>query len=85
MNDYKMMVDAYKNAGGDDIFSDSEVAHVVLEQDKILGMHAVEGLEVEADKVEANKVKVKVTVREGYKIKNPVHMCFGVLPKEGKR
>ena len=85
MSDYKMMVDAYKDAGGEDIFSDSEVAHVVLEQDKILGMHAVEGLEVEADKVESNKVKVKVTVREGYKIKNPVHMCFGVLPKEGKQ
>ena len=85
MNDYEMMVDAYKDAGGDDIFSDSEVAHVVLERDKILGMHAVEGLEVEADKVETNKVKVKVTVRKGYKIKNPVHMCFGVLPKEGKQ
>ncbi|MGM0548790.1 MAG: SufB/SufD family protein [Bacillota bacterium] len=85
MNDYKMMVDAYQKAGGEDIFSDSEVAHVVLERDKILGMHAVDGLEVEADKIEKNKVQVKVTVREGYKIKNPVHMCFGVLPKEGKQ
>lgn len=85
MTDYKKMVTAYQKAGGEDIFSDSEVAHVVLERDKILGMHAVEGLEVEADKIEKNKVQVKVTVREGYKIKNPVHMCFGVLPKEGKQ
>lgn len=85
MNDYEMMVDAYKNAGGEDIFSDSEVAHLVLEQDKILGMHAVDGLEVEADKIGDDTVKVKVTIKEGYKIKNPVHMCFGVLPKEGRQ
>lgn len=85
MNDYQKMVTAYQKAGGDDIFSDSEVAHVVLERDKILGMHSVEGLEVEADKTDTNQVKVKITVREGYKIKNPVHMCFGVLPKEGKQ
>ena len=85
MNDYKMMVDAYKEAGGDDIFSDSDVAHIVLERDKILGMHAVEGLEVEADKIEKNRVKVLIRVRENYQIKNPVHMCFGVLPKEGKQ
>src|SRR6056297_2795093 len=85
MNDYEMMVDAYKEAGGNDIFSDSEVAHVVLERDKILGMHADEGLEVVADKISDNTVKVKVTIKEGYKIKNPVHMCFGVLPKEGRQ
>ena len=85
MNDYEMMVDAYKDAGGDDIFADSEVAHLVLERDKILGMHAVEGLEVEADKISEDTVKVKVLVKAGYQIKNPVHMCFGVLPKEGRQ
>lgn len=85
MSDYEMMVDAYKEAGGDDIFADSEVAHVVLERDKILGMHSVEGLQVKADKVGTDNVKVNITAKKGYKIKNPVHMCFGVLPKEGKQ
>jgi hypothetical protein len=85
MNDYQMMVDAYKSAGGEDIFADSEVAHLVLERDQVLGKHGVEGLKVEADKISPGAVKVKITVKAGYKIKNPVHMCFGVLPKEGRQ
>lgn len=85
MNDYKMMVEAYKDAGGEDVFSDSDVAHIVLERDKILGQHTVKGLDVQAEKVADDTVKVKLTVEENHKIKNPVHMCFGVLPKEGRQ
>ncbi|MFW6409643.1 MAG: SufB/SufD family protein [Halanaerobiales bacterium] len=85
MDDYQMMVDAYKEAGGEDVFSDSDVAHVVLERDKVLGTHAVEGLEVNVKKQKAGMVSVKVTVLSGYKIEKPVHMCFGVLPEEGRQ
>lgn len=85
MNDYEMMVDAYKEAGGEDVFSDSDVAHLVLERDKVLGAHKVEGLEVDAKKIAEDTVKVKVTIKEGYQIENTVHMCFGVLPKEGRQ
>ena len=85
MQDYEMMVDAYKEAGGNDIFSDSEVAHLVMERDQILGSNLVEGLEVDAKKVAEDTVAVKVRIKAGYKIKNPVHMCFGVLPKEGRQ
>jgi len=83
MNDYEMMVDAYKKAGGEDVFSNSDTAHMVLEQDKILGKHEVEGLEINAEKIKTNTIDVKLRIKKGYKIKNPVHMCFGVLPKEG--
>ncbi len=85
MNDYKEMVKAYKNAGGEDVFADSDVAHLVLESDKIVGAHEVEGLSVDAKKIGDNKVDVNVTVKKGHKIEKPVHMCFGVLPKEGKQ
>jgi len=85
MNDYQMMVDAYKDAGGEDVFSDSDVAHIVLERDKVLGQHTVEGLNVQAEKTAEDTVEVFVTVESNYKIKNPVHMCFGVLPKEGRQ
>lgn len=85
MSDYEMMVDAYKDAGGEDVFSESDVAHLVLERDEVLGSHLVEGLEVDAEKIAKDTVRVKVTVRAGYKIEKPVHMCFGVLPKEGRQ
>jgi Fe-S cluster assembly scaffold protein SufB len=85
LDDYQMMVDAYKEAGGDDVFSDSDVAHIVLEQDKVLGTHTVEGLDVEVKKQKEGMVAVKVTVKEGHEIKKPVHMCFGVLPEKGRQ
>lgn len=85
MNDYESMVNAYKNAGVEDIFSDSDVAHLILERDKVVGTHEVDGLEVKAVKIGKNKVDVNVTVKNGFKIEKPVHMCFGVLPKEGKQ
>ena len=83
MNDYEMMVDAYKDAGGEDIFSDSDTPHMVLEQDRVLGKHEVDGIIMDAKKLDDNTVDVKLVVQEGYKIKKPLHMCFGVLPKEG--
>ena len=83
LDDYKMMVEAYKNAGGKDIFSDSDVAHIVLERDQVLGSHTVEGLEVNVKKQKKGMVAVEITVKKGYQIKKPVHMCFGVLPEKG--
>ena len=85
MDDYEMMVDAYKDAGGEDVFSDSDVAHIVLERDKVLGTNSVKGLEVDVKKQKAGMVSVKVTVLKGYKIAKPVHMCFGVLPEKGRQ
>lgn len=78
-----MMVDAYKEAGGEDIFSNSDTAHMVLEQDRVLGKHEVDGIEMDAKRIDENVVDVKLRIKEGYKIENPLHMCFGVLPKEG--
>jgi len=83
LDDYKMMVNAYKEAGGEDVFSDSEVAHVVLERDNVLGSHEVEGLEVNIKKREKGRVQVEIEVAAAAVIKNPVHMCFGVLPEKG--
>lgn len=83
MDDYQMMVDAYKDAGGEDVFADSDVAHLVLERDKVLGAHEVDGLNVDAEKTEAGRVKVNIVIKEGNVIEKPVHMCFGVLPQEG--
>lgn len=83
MNDYKDMVDAYDNAGGDkDIFGDSDVAHLVIEEDEVLGSHLVEGLEVDVE-TGNNTVQAQIVVEEGKKIEKPVHLCFGVLPEEG--
>jgi hypothetical protein len=45
-------------------------------------MKSVEGLEVDA-KETLTGIRAEVTVKEGIKIKNPIHLCFGVLHKKG--
>jgi hypothetical protein len=41
-------------------------------------MKGVEGIEVNARRT-LSGVRADVTVKEGVKIKNPVHLCFGSL------
>lgn len=85
MDDYKRMVDAYKKAGGKDVFADSDVAHVVLERDRVMGANTVEGLEVDIKNQRPGMVAVKIRVLAGTIIEKPVHMCFGVLPEKGEQ
>ena len=83
-NDYQQMVDVYENVEGDKSpFEDSDVAHLVIQEDEVVGSHVVEGLEVEVKEQSDNTVAAQITVQEGYWIEKPVHMCFGVLPEEG--
>lgn len=83
MQDYKNMLDAYTQAGGTpEIFKDSNIAHLVVHKNKVIGSHLVKGLILEPQET-ANGVDIKLTVEKGIKIENPVHLCFGVLPKKG--
>ncbi len=83
MSDLDELMNAYGNAGGDKaILDNNEIAHLVASGHKLLSMKSVEGFEVDA-KETLTGVTVNVTVKEGVKIKNPVHLCFGVLHKKG--
>ena len=83
--DYEMMAKAYQEAGGSpDVFKDSNTAHLVVHQNKVLGSRLVEGLALTA-KQTAGGVDVDLTVKEGIHVVYPVHLCFGVLPKEGRQ
>jgi len=74
---------AYGDAGGDRaVLENKEIAHLVASGHAVLSMNSVEGLEVDARET-ATGISARVTVREGVKIKNPVHLCFGVLHKKG--
>lgn len=83
MQDYQLMLDAYSQAGGaPQVFKDSKIAHLVVHKNKVIGKHLVNGLVLEP-KETASGVDIKLIVEKGIKIENPVHLCFGVLPKEG--
>ena len=83
--DYQMMMDAYKTAEGDpSVFANSKIAHLVVHKNKVIGSHLVKGLEVLPTET-SNGVNLKIRVAPDAKIEYPVHICFGVLPKEGEQ
>ncbi|NLO89735.1 MAG: SufBD protein [Clostridia bacterium] len=83
MRDFERMAEIYRSAGGQpEVFKDSEVAHLVIAENRVLGAHLVPGLELEAQETPEG-VRVHLVVVEGAKIEKPVHLCFGVLPEEG--
>lgn len=85
MQDYQMMLKAYQKAGGTpDIFKDPRIAHLVVNQNNVLGSQSTDGLTLTAKEKERG-IDVDLEVEEGIRIAHPVHLCFGVLPKEGRQ
>lgn len=83
MPDYELMLDAYSKAGGvPAVFKDSNVAHLVVHRNKVIGSHLVPGLFLTPRETETG-VNIDFRVEKGVKIERPVHLCFGVIPKEG--
>ncbi len=81
--EFDKLLNAFGEAGGEKaIFANKEIAHLAASGHKILSMRDVEGLEVYA-KETLQGISAKVIVKQGVRIKNPVHLCFGVLHKKG--
>jgi len=81
--DYQMMLDAYEKAEGNPaIFKDAKIAHLLVHKNQVIGKHLVEGLVVVPQETKEG-VDLKIRVAPNNKIEFPVHLCFGVLPKEG--
>lgn len=59
-----------------------DIARVQVHENKVLGLHLVPGLEVEADEL-AEGIAARIVVKRGAVIRKPVHVCFGVLPEDG--
>lgn len=83
MQDYELMLEAYRQAGGfPAVFKDSQTAHLIVHRNKVVGSHLVGGLILEPKETKKG-VDIEMKVEENTKIENPVHLCFGLLPKEG--
>ncbi|GER93789.1 FeS assembly protein SufBD [hot springs metagenome] len=81
--EFDRLLNAFGEAGADKgIFANKDIAHLAASGHKILSMRAVEGLEVHA-KETLQGISARVIVKDGVEIKNPVHLCFGVLHKKG--
>lgn len=82
-NEFKRLVTVYGKVGGDrNIFKEKGIANLLVHENRILNANAAEGLTLECKQTK-NGVIATLLVRENAKVKNPVHLCFGILPKEG--
>ena len=85
MSELDALMKAFGESGGDSgILANKEVAHFVVSGHSILSMQSVEGLEVKA-KETLTGISASIRVREGTKVQNPVHLCFGILHKKGNQ
>ena len=81
--EYQGMIDAYEKAGGDKrALQSKDVAKLVIHENRVLSADGVKGLKIKTEETETG-VNVDLIVEEGAKIPHPVHLCFGILPKEG--
>lgn len=82
-SDMDAMLDAYRQAGGNpEDLRLPEVATLIVSAGEVLGSHEVPGIHFHAEPIE-NGIKARIEVEPDAIIKNPVHMCFGVIPEEG--
>jgi Fe-S cluster assembly scaffold protein SufB len=81
--EYQGMIDAYQKAGGDKgVLKSRDTAKLVVHENKVLANDSIKGLKIDTEKMDSG-VKVNFTVERGTKVTRPVHLCFGLLPKEG--
>jgi hypothetical protein len=79
------MLDAYQQAGGDpQALQLPEVATLVISGEQVLASHDIPGVHFEAKPLE-HGVQARIVVEPQVHIEHPVHLCFGVLPAEGKQ
>jgi len=81
--EYKGMIDAYQKAGGDkSVLESKDIAKLVVHENRVLANDGIKGLKIDTEETESG-VRVNFTIEKGTKIDRPVHLCFGLLPKEG--
>jgi Fe-S cluster assembly scaffold protein SufB len=83
VREYEEILEAYDKAGGEQAnLKNKAIASLIVHENRVLKANEVQGIKLRAEQKE-NGIMAELSVEEGRKIAYPVHLCFGVLPKEG--
>ncbi|MDX9857551.1 MAG: SufD family Fe-S cluster assembly protein [candidate division Zixibacteria bacterium] len=75
--------DLYVHSGRDPHeLDDPEVAHLVVNENRVMGLHAVPGLQVDVEEL-SDGISAVITLAAGTIVAKPVHLCFGMTPERG--
>ncbi len=81
--DLNIITDLFQKIGSDPHeLNDPEVAHLIIDNNKVLGQHAVPGLNIDVKELE-DGIDVVMRLDDNAVISKPVHLCFGMYPEEG--
>jgi Fe-S cluster assembly scaffold protein SufB len=81
--EFEAIVRAYEISGGNATsLLDKKSASLVVSHNRIIGKNEIPGVHIEGAETAAG-ANAKITVDPGIKIEKPVHLCFGIVPKEG--
>jgi len=85
LNEFKALLNIYEKIGGDrDVFKEKNIANLLVHENRVLNANNVDGV-IMKSRQSRNGVIINLLIKENAKVKNPVHLCFGVLPKEGRQ
>jgi Fe-S cluster assembly scaffold protein SufB len=80
---FEMLSEAYELSGGDAAsLLDKHSGSLVVHHNKIIGRNEIPGVHIEGAETPTG-ARAKITVDPGAVVEKPVHLCFGVIPKEG--
>ena len=84
-SDLEALMEAYRQAGGDpEALRQANVATLVVNANQVLMAHEIEGVHLEAEELEEG-IKARIVVDPGTNVERTVHLCFGMLPAEGRQ
>ncbi len=84
MSDTQRLIDELYAAAGQQCVTAPDVAHVEIHGNEILGVHAVEGLAVDA-RPEGDVLDVTMRIADNAWIVQPIRVCFGMLGQQGRQ
>ncbi len=83
--EYKQLLETIEKSGEDSSpFQNSEYGHLMIDGNRVVAKNVIDGIEMITNEIE-DGVEVIVNVKDNVVVKNPIHMCFGLLPKEGRQ
>ncbi len=81
--EFQAIANAYEQSGGDATkLLDSAVASLVVSHTRVLRANSIPGVRIDGEGTPTG-ARARISVAPGIVIAAPVHLCFGVLPKEG--
>lgn len=81
--EFAILSNSYASSGGDAaVLLDDRAASLVVSHHRVLRAHSIPGVRIEGEETPTG-ARARITVEPGTQAAGPVHLCFGVLPKEG--